>query len=361
MIEKLNRPMGSPLSGIATLRDARSKRFSSWDRTGGNQDYKKIKKGETLVLAEMEGAGCIHHIWITVNALDPWYLRKMVLRMYWDGETEPSVETPLGDFFGVGHGVANPYWSLPLNMMKSPGVGKNAAMNCFFPMPFAKGARVEVANQCDSEIPNFYYYVDYEEYEELAGDVGRFHAVYNMERPTHAVKTKLYHASPWNQETNLDGKDNYVILDAKGQGQYVGCALSVDNIGAYTQRHQWWGEGDDMIFIDGEPFPPSLHGTGTEDYFCEAWGFPSGETSTPYHGISLGKDTTDWTGKWSVYRFHIEDPIRFRKSIRVTIEHGHANNQGNDYSSVAYWYQLEPHKKLKGLPLPEKRIPRPTL
>jgi len=110
--------------------------------------------------------------------------------------------------------------------------------------------------------------------------------------------------------------------------------------------------------VDGEKWPPSLHGTGTEDYFCEAWGFPSGEYSAPYHGVSLGKDVIGYSGKWSVYRFHIEDPVYFRKSIRVTIEHGHANDQGNDYSSVAYWYQGEPHKALASLPAPKDRVPR---
>ena len=361
MVDKLNRPTGSPLAGLATIKDARSRRFSSWDRTGGNNDWRRIEKGDTFVMAQMKGAGAVRHIWVTVNAKDPDYLRKVVLRMYWDGEENPSVECPLGDFFGVGHGVVNHFWSLPLNMMKGPGWGKNAGMNCFFPMPFAKGARIEVENQSNAEIPNFYYYVDYEEYEELADDVGRFHAVYNMEKPVKPQFTKDSKKPGWNNEKNLDGKENYVILDAKGQGQYVGCVLSVDNRDAFHQPHPWFGEGDDMIFIDGETWPPSLHGTGTEDYFCEAWGFPSGETSTPYHGVSLGNDTRDWGGKWSVYRFHIEDPIRFRKSIRVTIEHGHANNQANDYSSVAYWYQFEPHKKYKSLPPAEKRIARPIM
>jgi hypothetical protein len=135
----------------------------------------------------------------------------------------------------------------------------------------------------------------------------------------------------------------------------VGCVLSVDNFNAFHQNHTWFGEGDDMIFIDGEQWPPSLHGTGTEDYFCEAWGFPSGEYSAPYTGVSVGRDTQNWSGKWSLYRFHIEDPVHFRKSIRVSIEHGHANDQGNDYSSVAYWYQTEPHRPFA--PLPANRVP----
>jgi len=132
----------------------------------------------------------------------------------------------------------------------------------------------------------------------------------------------------------------------------------VDNFNANHQNYTRFGEGDDMIFVDGESWPPSLHGTGTEDYFGEAWGFPSGEYSGPYTGVSLGKDVIGWSGKWSLYRFHIEDPVYFRESVRVTIEHGHANDQGNDYSSVAYWYQAEPHMPFAPLPPPKERVPR---
>jgi hypothetical protein len=113
-----------------------------------------------------------------------------------------------------------------------------------------------------------------------------------------------------------------------------------------------------MIFIEGETWPPSLHGTGTEDYFGCSWGFPSGEYDGPYHGISLGSDVQEHFGKWSLYRWHIEDPVHFEKSIRVTIEHGHANDQGNEYSSVAYWYQTGKHKDTEKLESVEKRLPR---
>jgi len=224
-------------------------------------------------------------------------------------------------------------------------------MNCYFPMPFASRARVTVENQSDKPVGSFYYYLDYEAYDSLGEDQGRFHAAYNQEHPCRKVEF----AGP---EINLTGEDNYVILEAEGRGHYVGCVLSVDNFNAFHQNHTWFGEGDDMIFVDGEKWPPSLHGTGTEDYFCEAWGFPSGEYSGPYTGVSLGSDTKNWSGKWSLYRFHIEDPVHFRKSIRVTIEHGHANDQGNDYSSVAYWYQAEPHKPFAPLPAAQDRVPR---
>ena len=113
-----------------------------------------------------------------------------------------------------------------------------------------------------------------------------------------------------------------------------------------------------MIFIDGESWPPTIHGTGLEDYFHSAWCFPTGEYDSPYFGTSLASDTQEHFGKWSLYRFHIEEPIYFQKSIRVTFEHGHNNDQANDWSSVAYWYQLEPHKELAPLPPVEDRLAR---
>jgi len=343
----------SPLAGLATLRDERTKRVSSWDRTGGNADAIPIEGGRTATLADIAGPGSIRHIWFTISAQDPNYLRKVVLRMFWDNEKEPSVEVPVGDFFGVGHALANHFTSLPLTMTKGAGWGRNAGMNCYFPMPFAERALITIENQCEAPVGAFYYYVDHELYDGLDANQGRFHACYSQEHP--CGKVEFPEGTP---EINLTGDENYVILEAEGRGHYVGCVLSVDNFNAYHQNHTWFGEGDDMIFIDGEKWPPSLHGTGTEDYFCEAWGFPSGEYSGPYTGVSLGKDVVGWSGKWSLYRFHIEDPVHFRKSIRVTIEHGHANDQGNDYSSVAYWYQAEPHKAFAALPPAQERVPR---
>ena len=173
---------------------------------------------------------------------------------------------------------------------------------------------------------------------------------------------------------NLNGQGNYVILDAIGAGHYIGCNLSIDHINP-VPNVTWFGEGDDMIFIDGESWP-SMHGTGTEDYFCTAWDFPSGKFSGPYHGISLaepyrtpdvwetpgtwGAGSFGYSGKWTAYRFHIEDPIIFNRSILVTIEHGHANSLSNDYASTAYWYQTEPHKQFRPLPVAAARMPLTT-
>jgi hypothetical protein len=341
----------SPLAGLPHIkRGVRSKRESSYDRSGGNRDFKTVPAGETAVMAEITGAGCIKHMWITTRCYDEQYLRKLVLEAYWDGMAEPSVRVPLGDFFGVGHATGAHWWSLPLNTTfgnrRGPKGPFSPAMNCFFPMPFASAAKVQIINEAEKPIENLFYYIDYELYDDgLPKDFGRFHAAWNRENPCAKVpQTQPYeNPAPWDLGgANTTGDGNYVILDTKGKGHYVGCVLNIDNFDASNQNYTWPGEGDDMIFIDGEPWPPSLHGTGTEDYFGMAWGFPPGEHSFPYHGVSLGSDVQEHFGKWSLYRFHIEDPVRFNESIRVTIEHGHANDQGNDYSSVGYWYQLEP-------------------
>jgi hypothetical protein len=358
----------SPLGGLAHIKPGRSRRESSWDRTGGNRDFVTVAAGETHILADLPGAGKIEHIWLTTRCYSPMYLRKLVLEMFWDGQDEPSVRSPLGDFFGVGHATCAHYVSLPLSMVFGPRRGPKgpfaAAMNCYFPMPFGSGARIQLRNESDQSIENLFFYVDYALTEESPPqDVGRFHAVWNSAMPCVPVEPPPFPGegkpAPWDLPgANLTGADNYVILDAEGTGHYVGCVLNIDNFNASNQPYSWPGEGDDMIFIDGEVWPPSLHGTGTEDYFNAAWGFPSGAYAGPYHGISLASSPQEHFGLWSMYRFHIEDPVRFSTSIRVTIEHGHANDQGNDYSSVAYWYQRLPHKPLPPLPAVAQRLPR---
>ncbi|MCZ7547385.1 MAG: DUF2961 domain-containing protein [Anaerolineae bacterium] len=175
----------SPLSGLAKLRNYRSKKISSYDRTGANHDYVNLAKGQTLTIAEIEGPACITHIWITVACEDLLYPRKILLRMFWDGEDTPSVEAPLGDFFGVGHARVAYYVSAPLVMIAStPPVMNRAAMNCFFPMPFVKSARIEVENQCDRDAWAFFYHVSYERYERLEDNLGHFHAQWRRENPT---------------------------------------------------------------------------------------------------------------------------------------------------------------------------------
>lgn len=355
----------SALEKLAKTRDAVSKRISSWDRTGGNEDFPGIGALTSKVIANIKGAGTIKHIFLTIDCPDDiHYPRKALLKMYWDNEAQPSVEVPMGDFFGVGHARLNHFVSLPLNMLCKPGgPQQHAAMNCYFPMPFASSAKIEIVNESESELKGVAYHIDYELYPALDPGVLRFHAQWRRKNPTAAtidLKNPKNNFEKVLQAKNIGGEKNYTILEAEGGGHYVGCILSIDNIDPVA-GFGWFGEGDDMIFIDGEEWPPSLHGTGTEDYFCCAWGYPTGKYGAPYHGVSLAGGSTEgeraYSGKWTMYRFHIEDPIYFKKSIRFTIEHGHANCHANDYSSVAYWYQTEPHAPFPPMPSVTERLP----
>ncbi|MFQ6076978.1 MAG: glycoside hydrolase family 172 protein [Candidatus Bathyarchaeia archaeon] len=343
--------VGSSLRDLPRLRDCKRRRISSWDRTGGNADYIVVPEGATAILANIRGAGCITHIWLTIACDTKWYLRKMLIRMFWDGERDPSVEVPIGDFFGIGHGITKNFVSLPLTMSPQHGRG----FNCYFPMPFSDGARVEVVNECECGVRRFYYYIDYEQHDKLEDGLGRFHAIWNRENPCEGISD----VGLTNEEyqfggTNLTGEGNYVILEAAGKGHYVGCSLNIHNL-RQTDKRNWYGEGDDMIFIDGDELP-TINGTGTEDYFNMAW-CPAQEYCSPYHGLPL-PGGSNWSGKITLYRFHIEDPVYFERSIRVTIEHGHANRRSDDYSSTAYWYQTEPHKKFHPMLPVDERLPR---
>jgi hypothetical protein len=355
---------GSSLGDLARLRHGlRRMRVSSWDLSGGNDDFWTLGPGEARTIADLAGAGCIRHIWMTMESHEPAWPRQIVLRMWWEGEASPSVEAPIGDFFGIGHGIVKTFSSLPLQM--SPEDGR--AFNCWFPMPFASRARIEVSNDSPADCI-LYFYVDYEAYApdgaaEVSQEYGRFHAQWRCQNPADGWADlsrrgdREWLAQAW-RTPNLDGAGNYVILEATGKGHYVGCHLDIDCF--QRELCDWYGEGDDMIFVDGEPWPPRLHGTGTEDYVNLAYG-PTQEHYGPYHGLTVysGSKEWPWGGKNSVYRYHIEDPIYFEKSIRVTVEHGHANEQSNDYSSTAYWYQTEPHAPFEPLLPVALRLPRP--
>ncbi len=314
----------SMLESLARNQDFRSLRISSHDRGGGNRDSIAIGPDETAVLAEIEGPAAIHHIWVTIAA-EPFYGRKVVLKIYWDGEETPSVEAPIGDFFGVGHGLNRDFSSLPINCSS-----EGRARNCYWYMPFRRSCRITATNEGSRPVAAFYYYIDYRTLEEIPSATPYFHAQYRQEFPC------------------SEGR-NYLILEAAGNGHYVGTNLSVlqNSLG-------WWGEGDDMIFVDGEN-SPSLHGTGSEDYFSDAWGMR--EAEGPFYGCPLQEEDYQAGSKATVYRFHIPDPIPFSKSIRVTIEHGHANDRSDHYSSVAYWYQAEPHVRFAPLPPVDRRLP----
>lgn len=355
-----------PLSNLAQIVDARSKRISSYDRTGGNDDFIGIGPGDTLVLADIPEAGIVKHIWVTISSKDELVRRNLVLRMYWDGQEHPSVESPIGEFFGQGWGMKYNFISLPLAAAPKEG----NALVCYFPMPFGDGARITVENQSDIRVDSFYYYVDYEEHEQVPDDQGRFHAWYHQELtlpegPTDNLgiggdvenEWSIFGAFP----NNTTDADNYFFCQPEGAGHYVGVNYYIN-----CPTPVWYGEGDDMFLVDGEPWPGSAHGTGTEDYFNQSW-CPDEHYQHPYFGTARapGRDNDSprfgWLGRTHVYRFHLEDPIRFRKSLRASIEHGHANCLTLDLASVAYWYQTLPSKPFPPLPSAEERKPRPEI
>ena len=348
------------LTSLPRLRNYTSHRVSSFDKTGGNRDAWQIKSGERKTLADIEGPGCIKHIWMTLGISKGDYTRQIVLRFYWDGAADPSVECPIGDLFGLGHGIRKNFVTAPLQMSPQDGKG----FNSWWPMPFRKRAVIEVENQGE-EAYWHYFYIDYERYRsvEAVEGLAYFHVQWRREADTKgwAYEDRLGRESMEKDPRyySKDDKENYIILKADGNGIYCGAHLDIDCF--RRNPNDWYGEGDDMIFIDGEKWPPSLHGTGTEDWYHCAYG-PRQEYNAPYHGIILYSGTSDWPyrGKQTVYRYHIEDPIRFYKSIKVTIEHGHANRLSNDYSSTAYYYLSDPKRGGPQLPPVEERLPRPN-
>ena len=322
-------------------------RASSADPTGGNADFKTMAAGETLTLLDVDGPGMVSHVWITINGRGSYFLKRLVLRMYWDGEATPSVEAPIGDFFGLGTGEYVTWESAMLS------VGNAKALNSFFPMPYQKHARITVTNDGQALIPNFYYNIDYRtEAHALPAHTLYFHAQYRQAQPTHGwtMDWRANSDPAVNNKPNLDGKDNYVWFEAQGEGHYVGVTMSV-----LQNQDGWWGEGNDMFFIDGVS-TAAIAGTGSEDYFLGAWDFGGVPFAYQLYGAPLvGKEQAG--GRSSVYRLHLDSPIPFTKSMKATIEHGHANHRSDNFSSVAYWYQTEPHMAFPPLPPVDMRIP----
>lgn len=339
---------------LSRITPAVTRRESSWDRSGRNTDCIMVGPGQTATLAMLEGPGVVRHIYFTMIRPDLLDYRQAVLRMYWDDESEPSVEVPMGDFFCVGHCMVRRFASELV--VVNPGSDEdpvNHGFNCYFAMPFARSARIEIVNQSDRYLGGIFgrlwYHIDWEAWPTaLPDDCGRFHAQWRRENPTSGA------AGSGKFPPNLSGQENYVILEAEGWGHVVGLFLQVDNV-----QGGWYGEGDDMIFIDEDSWPPSLHGTGTEEVFGGGAG-PDREYAGPYTGFVLVENHggEHYRGKNAMYRWYVRDPIRFRQRIRMTIEHGHANDFRNDYASVAYWYQHEPHSPFPVLAPASSRLPR---
>jgi hypothetical protein len=347
------------INNLPFLKNYTVHRVSSYDRTGANDDgnwKNKIKAGETRAIADLEGPGIITHIWVTIAAQEQNHLKKIVLRMYWDGEESPSVESPIGDFFGLGLGEYFLYESALLS------VGSQKALNCFIPMPFRRSARITVTNEGEFPVGAFYFNIDYQKHSTLAENLAYFHAQYRQAAPNKAWTTDWKQNSDGmvNNKENLRGEGNYVILEAEGRGHFVGVTHSI-----LQNQGDWWGEGDEMIIIDGAA-TRQITGTGSEDYYLGAWCYggcginPLGGSRPTFAYQRYGNPMNggdDRGAKWMVYRFHTDSPITFEKSIKVTIESGHANHRADNFYTVAYWYQSEPHKPFAPLPTVGERIP----
>jgi hypothetical protein len=275
---------------------------------------------------DVAGCGAIRHIWMTVSSRTPKTLRNLILRMYWDGEAAPSVEVPVGDFFGLAHGHTVEVRSAWTTMPRARG------FNCFFPMPFGKNAKVTITNDTGQKVGSVYFQIDYELLPALPTNTGRFHAQFRRQNPTTQLK-------------------DYVIVDnVSGPGMYVGTVIGIRPLEA-----NWWGEGELKVYMDGDEDYPTICGTGTEDYFCTGYGM--GLYQTAYHGCPLyhyHRSGEYPHGLVGMYRWHVLDPIRYQKSLKVTIQQigwkKGLSERADDWCSVAYWYQPEPHNPFPTLP-----------
>ena len=336
------------LTSLTQPHDYAQKRSSSYDRDGANADARPIGPGEALTVLDDAGPGLITHIWFTIASPEELHLKKLVLRIYWDGESTPSVESPVGDFFGLGLGEYFLYQSIPLS------VAADKALNSFFVMPFQKHARITITNEGAKKVDAFYYNLDYRAcLKPLPADTLYFHAQYRQAAPAKGwTNDWRENGDPKvNDRPNLAGEDNYIWMEAKGRGQFAGVTMSI-----LQNQDFWWGEGDDMFFVDGEQ-RPSINGTGSEDYFLGAWGFGTHSFAYGLYGAPV-KGEERVGSRTSVYRFHLDSPIPFSRSFRATIEHGHANHRSDNFYSVAYWYQAEPHAPFPALPPVADRLPR---
>jgi len=328
------------LPTYARASDYRSLKQSSYDRTGGNADRYQIPAGATQEVFASDGPGVITHVWFTIGSGNRDLLKQLVLRMYWEGNAKPSVETPIGDFFGLNLAQFMVYESEFLSC--SP----IRALNSYFAMPFRRAARITVTNEGTSQVGAFYSNIDYQLVAALPDDAMYFHAQYRQKTPNVAVKLP--------GGLNLDGNDNYVFVETRGRGHLMGVTL-----GVLQNADGWFGEGDDMIFIDDQS-KPAINGTGTEDYFNGAWDFGGVDGAVPFsfrhNGAPLIVDAERAGGRYCLYRWHSDNPVAFTKYLKHTIEHGTANDRADNFYSVAYWYQSEPYTDFPALPSVSERV-----
>ncbi|MCJ7728502.1 MAG: DUF2961 domain-containing protein [Sedimentisphaerales bacterium] len=285
---------------------------------------KDFKPGQTYTLCDIQGHGVIRHIWVTVSK-SAETLQGIVVRVYWDGQEHPSIETPLGALFGIMHGKVGAHQSAVHS------VNPEAGMNIWLEMPFAKRAKITLTNESTKSTPLFYY-IDYTLGDKLPSKFGRLHAMYRRENPTTL-------------------KNDFEILPKRtGSGRFLGCV-----IGIRTLEENWWGEGEFKVYLDGDREFSTICGTGTEDYIGQSWGLQN--VAYLYGGTSLMQDNLN-----TIYRWHIKDPIYWKKDVRITIQQIGWSQQVNektgsglyerqdDWSCCAFWYEPIPSAKLPELP-----------
>jgi len=337
------------LPRYARAMDHRSLKQSSHDKTGGNADYWPVAAGATHEVFAADGPGVVTHIWFTIAAPSVFHLKEIVLRMYWDGNAKPSVEVPVGDFFGLNLGQYSVYQSGFLNC--SPV----KALNSYFAMPFRKSARFTVTNEGEENVGSFYSNIDYQLVPSLPEDTLYFHAQYRQSAPPVASSNDWKQNGDANKLLNPDGKANHVFFETRGRGHLMGVTL-----GVIQNQELWMGEGDDMIFVDDET-KPAIIGTGSEDYFCGAWDFGGRDGSIPFahlwNGSHLIQTAERAGGRYCLYRWHADNPVTFTRYLKHTIEHGHANHRADSFYSVGYWYQSQPYTDFPALPALAERLP----
>lgn len=338
-------------SRAATAENKEAKKGAGGQANNGRKGspcIEPLKKGETHVLLDTNGPGMIRHIWCTLPPGNIEHMRNVIIRIYWDNQDFPSVEVPIGDFFGVAHGRQRHLVSDLVSMQEGKG------FNCWIPMPFKSRALITVENDSKSDVSLIFYQIDFTLGDRVEDDMGYFHAQFRRCNPCPI-------------------QEDFTVLDGvKGKGVYLGTILGVRSL----FREAWWGEGEFKFFIDGDKEFPTICGTGLEDYMGSAWGLE--ETITPYQGASL---VDNENGLYSIYRFHIKDPIYFQEELKITVQQigfgltepaqkhfgkeefvsyraaGAPDQEdvcyferSDDYCATTFWYQSLPSKPFPPLP-----------
>jgi len=315
----------------------------------GSPAIKDFKNGTTEVLLNQQGPGMIRHIWCTAKPRKPDHLRNLILRMYWENNPVPSVEVPLSDFFGVAHGAPVPMYSALISTQEGRG------FNSYIPMPFAESARITISNESNTDLDYFFYQIDFTLGDRVNDQDGRFHASFRRENPT------------------VLGRDFKLLEVTHAHGIFLGAVIGIRSL-----SEGWWGEGEVKMYIDDDKTYPTICGTGLEDYIGSAWGL--GIHMTPYQGAPLV-----YGNFFSIYRFHVPDPVYFQNHIRITVQQmGSAHKKdliavygdslifssknhprrdpddgyylrSDDVCATAYWYQWPLIKKREALPDKEER------